>query len=64
MRIDRENEPPLIVGKRVSVGAAINSGAVIFAAQFPEYAIIIMGASVIITFVVQLWIVKKWGVTK
>jgi hypothetical protein len=53
----------VIIGKRVQVGAAITSVAAILAHIWPTHAPAFISAAVPITFVVQLWIVKKFGVT-
>lgn len=53
----------LIIGKRTTVGAAITSIAGVFAHFFPEHAAAFIGAAVPITFVLQLWIAKKFGIT-
>lgn len=53
----------VIVGKRIQVGAAITSTAAILAHIWPEHAPAFISAAVPITFVVQLWIVNKFGVT-
>ena len=54
---------PVIIGKRITVGAAINSVASIFAFLLPEYAPAIVAAAVPFTFLVQILIVNKLGVT-
>ena len=54
----------VIVGKRVAVGAAITSTAGFFAHFWPNHAAAFISAAVPITFLVQLWIAKKFGVTK
>jgi hypothetical protein len=53
----------VVVGKRVQVGAAITSTAGILAHFWPEHATAFISAAVPITFFVQLWVVKKFGVT-
>ena len=54
----------VIVGKRVKVGAAITSMALVFGKFWPEYLDVFVAAGIPTTFVVQLIIVKYWGVTK
>ncbi len=53
----------VIIGKRVKVGAAITGTLAVFAQIWPEYAPAMLAAAVPITFLVQLWIVKRFGVT-
>lgn len=53
----------LVMGKRTTVGAAITSTAGVFAHFFPEHAAAFIGIAVPVTFGVQLWIAKKFGVT-
>lgn len=64
MKIEIKGEPPIIIGKRVGVGAAIMSGAAGLSNFFPDHAAAIVSFAVPITFFVQLWIVNKFGVTK
>ena len=54
----------IIIGKRIPIGAAINSIAVIFAAFFPNQAVAIMSAGVFVTFIAQILIANFLGVTK
>ena len=63
MKLTRQNKPDIIVGKRVAVGAAINSTAAVFAALFPDKATAIVSAAVPLTFAVQTFIANYWGVT-
>ena len=56
-----ENE--IIVGKRVTIGAAIGGIATLFGFIFTEQAPAILASVVPITFSVQIWIVNKLGVT-
>ena len=53
----------VIIGKRVQVGAAITSTAGVLAHFWPDHAAAFIGAAVPVTFFVQLWIAKKFGVT-
>ena len=53
----------MIIGKRVKVGAAITSTAGVLAHFWPEHGAAFIGAAVPITFMVQTWIAKKFGVT-
>ncbi len=62
MKIDiGDNE--IIIGKRVSVGAAIGGIAAVFGNIFPEQAPAILAGIVPLTFFVQLLIVRYTGVT-
>jgi hypothetical protein len=63
MKINRQNAPPVIIGKRVTVGAAINSLAAVFAHVWPEHAPAIVAGAVPITFIAQVVVVNKLGVT-
>jgi hypothetical protein len=63
MKIARQEKPDIIVGKRVAVGAAINSTAAVFAAIYPDEAPAIVASAVPITFAVQTFIANFWGVT-
>ena len=53
----------IIIGKRVSVGAAIGGIAAVFGNIFPEYAPAILSGVVAVTFFAQLLIVHYTGVT-
>ncbi len=53
----------IIVGKRVSIGAAIGGIAALFGNLFPEYAPAILSGVVPLTFFLQLFIVHYTGVT-
>jgi len=54
----------MIIGKRVKIGAAITSTAGVLAHFWPEHGAAFIGAAVPITFMVQTWIAKKFGVTQ
>jgi hypothetical protein len=64
VKIERETAPPIIIGKRITAGAAINSIAAVFAHIFPDHAPAIISGAVPITFLTQMWVVKKFGVTQ
>ena len=71
MKIDREAGPPIIIGKRVSVAqgilSAVNGGVVLFNYLNPENPIPAGYAGFIaqpIIFMVQLWLVNRYGVTQ
>jgi hypothetical protein len=63
MKIERQNAPPVIIGKRVTVGAAINSLAAVAAHIWPEHAPAVVAAAVPVTFITQIIVVNKFGVT-
>lgn len=52
-----------ILGKRVTVGAAITSTAAALGFQWPDYAPLFTALAVPITLVLQIWIANKYGVT-
>ncbi len=54
----------LVVGKRVSVGAAITSIAGVGAHFYPQHAAAFIGLAVPITLVLQVFIANKLGVTQ
>ena len=64
MKIALKEAPPIIIGKRITAGAAINSVAVIFAHIWPEHAPAIIAAAVPITAGVQMWVVRYYGITQ
>ena len=64
MKIEREGKEPVIIGKRVTVGAAITSLATVFSSIFPEHATAIIASATVVTFVAQLIIAHWLGVTK
>ena len=53
----------IVIGKRVTIGATIGSTAAVFAHFFPEQAPAIISAAVPVTFLIQLAIVRYFGVT-
>ena len=53
----------IVIGKRVTVGAMITSLAGVLAHFYPEHSPAIIGAAVPITFIVQVIIANKLGVT-
>ena len=63
MKFQSDNGKVVVIGKRVTLGAAIGSVATIFAELFPEHATAIIASAVPITFIAQV-IVANWiGVT-
>ena len=63
MRIDRNGQPPIVVGKRVTIGAAIM--AISEAVQFylPDHAPAIGQLTIPVIFIVQLILANRYGVT-
>ena len=53
-----------VIGKRVTIGAAINSVAAVAAHFLPDHAPAIVAAAVPITFVSQVLIAKYGGITQ
>ena len=47
-------ETQIIIGKRVALGAMVNSIAVVMAAFYPNYAVHIMGGVTAVTFALQV----------
>ena len=64
MKIEREGKSPVIIGKRITFGAAVTSTAAIFAHIWPDHAPAIISAAVPVTFIGQILIVNKLGVTQ
>ena len=64
MKIDRQGKPPVIIGKRVTVGAAIGGVAAAIGNIWPEYANLLLNLVPPLTFVVQLVVVNRYGVTQ
>jgi hypothetical protein len=56
-------ETEILIGKRVSVGAAIGGIASVFGALFPEYAPAILAGVIPITFITQLLIARFGSIT-
>lgn len=54
----------LVIGKRITVGAAINSIAAVLAHFHPDHATAIISAAVPVTFVAQVFIVNTLGITQ
>lgn len=63
MKIERANKPPIVIGKRVTLGAAINSIAAGFAHFNPENAAFYVSIAVPITFAAQVIVANWMGVT-
>ena len=64
MKISIEGQAPIIIGKRVSIGAAVTSAAAVVAALFPDYAVAIIASAGVVTFIIQIIVVNTLGVTK
>ena len=71
MKIDRQAGPPIIIGKRVTVGqgilSAVNGGVVLYNWLNPDNPIPAGYAGFIaqpIIFMVQLWLVQRYGTTQ
>ena len=54
----------LIIGKRVTIGAAITSVCAMLAFIFPEKAPAIVAAAVPVTFAIQVIVANRFGVTQ
>ena len=69
MKIQRENKPPFIIGKRVVVGQMVGaalSWSFWLAEYFWEFkvpAAMVTQASTLVIGAVQIWTVNKFGVT-
>ncbi len=64
MKIERNNKPDIVIGKRVTVGAAIGGVANAVAVFYPEHAPAILALIVPLTFAVQLVLANRYGVTQ
>jgi len=64
MKINIEGQSPIIIGKRITVGAAILGVANALVHFFPEQAPAILAVATPVIFVVQLLVVRYLGVTK
>lgn len=63
MKIERDGQPAIVIGKRITLGAAINSIAAIAAHFDPDNAVAYVAVAVPITFIAQM-IVANWiGIT-
>lgn len=54
----------IVIGKRITFGAAVNSLGAVLAHFYPEHAAAIVSACVPIVFIGQLIIVNKFGITQ
>ena len=64
MKIEREGQAPIIIGKRVTIGAFIGSIASVLAFYFPEHATPIVSGSTALIFIVQVIVANRYGVTQ
>lgn len=64
MKIQREGKPAFVIGKRVTLGAAILGVANGLAAIFPEHSQAILGFVTPVVFIAQIYVVNKYGVTQ
>lgn len=64
MKIERTGEPPIIIGKRITAGAAILGIANAVAALFPDYSQFILHLVSPLTLIAQIIIVNRYGVTQ
>lgn len=53
----------IVVGKRVTLGAAINSIVLIIGIYFPQHQQALLAAAIPLTFLSQLFIANKIGIT-
>ena len=63
LKIDLDDRPPIIIGKRITVGAAIGSVAAALAHFYPQNAPAIISLAVPVTFFIQILIARYGGVT-
>ena len=64
MKIERQNEPPIVIGKRITAGAALLGIANALAFYYPEHAQAILALVTPVTLIAQIIIVNVWGVTQ
>ena len=60
----KAGETQIVIGKRVTIGAAINGIATAVAAYFPEHAVAIMATAIPLTFLIQVVVAHYGGVTQ
>ena len=53
----------IVVGKRISLGAALGSIAKIVATLFPDYAVVAYESAFVLTFVGQMILANYFGIT-
>jgi len=64
MKIEREGSSPIIIGKRITIGAAILGIANALVHFYPDQAPAILAIVTPTVFVVQLVVANVYGVTK
>lgn len=63
MKINRDNAPPIVIGKRVTLGAAILGIANGFAAFYPEKSQAILAFVTPVIFLSQIVVAHHLGIT-
>lgn len=53
----------VVIGKRVTIGAALNSVVLILAFYFPEHQQALLASAIPVTFLLQIFIAHKYGIT-
>ena len=53
----------VLIGKRVTIGAAISSVIAVLVYYFPDHAVPMVAAGVPITFAVQVWMAHNFQIT-
>lgn len=64
MKIERKGEPPIIIGKRITVGAAILAVSEALQFFYPEQAPAIGQLAIPVIFIVQTILVNRFGITQ
>ena len=54
----------LIIGKRVTIGESITSVCAMLAFIYPDYAPAIIAAAAPVTFIIQVFVANRYGITK
>ena len=63
MKIQRQNAPPIVIGKRVTVGAVMAAVSVAIISYLPEHAAAVRAVEAVLVFAAQIWIAQTFGVT-
>lgn len=63
MKLERTDAPPIVIGKRITIGAAISSVIAAIAHFYPQHAPALLSLSVPITFAIQVWVAHHYGIT-
>ena len=53
----------VVIGKRVTIGAAISSTAAVLAHIWPDHAPAIVAGAVPVTFAIQVFVANRFGIT-